>query len=49
MINAAKIDKNELQNAFISEFNSNYEIIRNIKSNKIDITKKEWVIKNAEI
>ena len=40
MINAAKIDKNELQNAFISEFNSNYEIIRNIKSNKIDITKK---------
>ena len=49
MINAAKIDKNELQNAFISEFNSNYEIIRNIKSNKIDITKKEWVIENAEI
>ncbi len=49
MINAAKIDKNELQNAFISEFNSNYEIIRTIKSNKIDITKKEWVIKNAEI
>ena len=49
MINAAKIDKNELQNAFISEFNSNYEIIRNIKSKKIDITKKEWVIENAEI
>ena len=49
IINAAKVDKNELQSAFISEFNSNYEIIRNIKSNKIDITKKEWVIKNAEI
>ena len=49
MINAAKIDKNELQNAFISEFNSNYEIIRNINGKKIDITKKEWFIENAEI
>ena len=49
IINAAKVDKNELQSAFISEFNSNYEIIRNIKSKKIDITKKEWVIENAEI
>ena len=41
--------KNELQDAYISEFNSNYEIIRNIKSKRIDITKKEWVIENAEI
>ena len=49
IINAAKVDKNELQSAFISEFNSNYEIIRNIKSKKIDITKREWVIENAEI
>ena len=49
MINAAKVSKNELQNAYISEFNNNYEIIRNIKSKKIDITQKEWVIENAEI
>ncbi len=49
MINAAKVNKNELQNAYISEFNNNYEIIRNIQSKKIDITKKEWVIENAEI
>ena len=49
MINAAKVSKNELQDAIISEFNSNYEIIRNIQSKKIDITKKEWVIENAEI
>ena len=49
IINAAKINKNELQNAYISEFDSNYEIIRNIKSKKIDITKKEWVVENAEI
>ena len=49
MINAAKVNKNELQNAYISEFNNNYEIIRNIQSKKIDITQKEWVIENAEI
>ena len=49
MINAAKVNKNELQNAYISEFNNNYEIIRNIQSKKIDITKKEWVIENAKI
>ena len=49
MINAAKVNKNELQDAYISEFNSNYEIIRNIQSKKIDITKKEWVIENAKI
>ncbi|MBD1162793.1 LptF/LptG family permease [Pelagibacterales bacterium SAG-MED12] len=49
MINAAKVNKNELQDAYISEFNSNYEIIRNIQSEKIDITKKEWVIENAKI
>jgi len=49
MINASLINQNELLNAYISEFDKDYEIIRNIKSKKIDITKKEWVIKNAEI
>ena len=49
MINAAKVNKNQLEDAYISEFNSNYEIIRHIKSKRIDITKKEWVIENAEI
>ena len=49
MINAGLINQNELLNAYISEFDKNYEIIRNIKSKKIDITNKEWVIKNAEI
>ena len=49
MINAAIVNDNELQDAYISEFNSSYEIIRNIKSKRIDITKKEWVIENAEI
>ena len=49
MINAASVNQNELVNAYISEFNKNYEIIRNIKSKKIDISQKEWVIKNAEV
>ena len=49
MINADRINKNELQDAYISEFNNDYEIIRNIQSKKIDISKKEWVIENAEI
>ncbi len=49
IINAVKVDQNELQNAYISEFDKNYEIIRNIKSKKIDISQKKWVIENAEI
>jgi len=49
MINAGQINQNELLDAYISEFDKNYEIIRNIKSEKIDITYKEWIIKNPEI
>ncbi len=49
MINASSFNNNELVNTYISEFDKNFEIIRNIKSQKIDITNKEWIIKNAEI
>ena len=49
MINARSFNDNELVDTYISEFNKNFEIIRNIKSQKIDISKKEWVIENAEI
>ena len=49
MINAASVNQNELVDAYISEFDKSYEIIRNIKSKKIDISQKEWVIKNAEV
>ena len=49
MINAAKIDQNFLLDTYISEFNQNFEIIRNIKSKKIDISNNEWLIYNAEI
>ena len=49
MINANSFNNNELLNAYISEFDKNFQIIRNIKSQKIDISNKEWVIENAEI
>ena len=49
IINSSKIEQNSLINAFISEFDENYEIIRNIKSDKIDIKSKTWLISNAKI
>ena len=49
MINASSFNNNELLNTYISEFDKNFEIIRNIKSQSINITQKEWIIKNAEI
>ena len=47
MINAGQINQNELLDAYISEFDKNYEIIRNIKSKKIDISNKEWIIEKS--
>jgi lipopolysaccharide export system permease protein len=49
MINAEKIDKNFLVDTYISEFDQNFQIVRNIKSKKIDISKNEWLIYNPEI
>ena len=40
VINASKIDKNYLIGNFITEFDENYNVIKNIKSNKIDISEK---------
>tara|TARA_Y100000389_G_scaffold188439_1_gene211018 strand:+ start:1217 stop:2290 length:1074 start_codon:yes stop_codon:yes gene_type:complete len=49
IINSSKIDGNFLVNNFITEFSSNYEVIRNIKSKKIDIKTKNWIIYEPEI
>ena len=49
IVNSSKIDDNFLINNFITEFDSNYDVIRNIKSEKIDIKNNEWVIYNPEI
>ena len=49
MINASSFNNNELIDAYISEFDKNFKIKRNIKSQKINIEKKECIIENAEI
>ena len=49
IINSSKINKNILEDTFISTFDKNYNLIRNIRSDKIDIKNKEWLIYNASI
>ena len=49
IINSSKIENENLINSFISEFDINYNSIRKIKSNKINIKNKEWLINDAEI
>ena len=49
IINSSKINKNILEDTFISTFDKNYNLLRNIRSNKIDIKNKEWLIYNASI
>ena len=49
IVNASKVDKNFLINSFITEFNTNYEVIRNIKSERINIKKNTWILNDAEI
>lgn len=49
IVNSLKIENNLLINSFITEFDSNYDIIRNIKSKKIDIQNNEWLIYDATI
>jgi len=49
IINSSKINSNILSETFISTFNKNYEFIRNIRSNKVDIKKNEWLIYDASI
>jgi lipopolysaccharide export system permease protein len=49
IINSKKIDKNFLIGNFITEFDEEYNVKRNIKSEKIDISLKKWKIYNAKI
>ena len=41
--------KNFLINNFITEFDENLMLLRNIKSEKIDIKNKKWIIYDAKI
>ena len=49
IVNSSKINKNFLTNTFITTFDENFNLIRSIKSNKIDIKDNEWLIYDATI
>ena len=49
IINSSKINNNILEDAFITVFDENYNLKSNIRSNKIDIKNKTWLIHNASI
>ena len=49
IINSSKIDNNFLTNTFITTFDKNFNLIRSIKSDRIDIKNNEWLIYNATI
>ena len=49
IVNSAKIENNFLINNFITEFNKDYEVIRNLKSDKINIQDIEWLAYDVKI
>ena len=49
IINASKIDQNYLIDNFITEFDSEFNVTKNIMSKKINISKKEWLIYDAKV
>ena len=49
IINASKINNEFLIDTFITEFNENYEVIKNIHSEKINIKERDWIAYNAKI
>jgi lipopolysaccharide export system permease protein len=49
IINSSKMDNQFLIDNFITEFNDKFEVQRNIKSKKINISKKNWKIIDAKV
>ena len=49
IINSSKINSNFLTNTFITSFNKDFELVRSLKSDKIDIKNNEWLIYDATI
>ena len=49
IINSSKIDNNYLTNTFITTFDEDFNLIRSLKSDKIDIKDNEWLIYDATI
>ena len=49
IINSLKIDDNSLVNTFISQFDENYDLLKNIYSEKINIENKNWIARDIKI
>lgn len=49
MINSSRFEDKFLIGTFITEFDNDYNVVRNIQSNKIDISENNWVIYDAKI
>ena len=49
IINSSKIEENLLLDTFITEFDEDFKVIRNIKADKININTKQWKIFDANI
>ncbi len=47
--NSSLVDGNFLYDSFITEFDEDFNVTRNITSSKIDISKNEWIIFNPKI
>ena len=49
IINSSKVNNNFLTNTFITTFDKEFNLLRSIKSKKIDIKNNEWLVYNATI
>ena len=49
IVHASRIENEYLVDTFISQFNENFEVIRHIQSEKINIKKNKWKIFDANI
>ena len=49
IINASKIDQHYLEDVFISEFDKNFNLKRNISIKKVDIKDNNWILYNPKI
>ena len=47
--NSSKIKNNYLIENFITEFDSDFKVLRNIQTEKLDITNNLWIAKNAKV
>jgi lipopolysaccharide export system permease protein len=49
IINASEIEDDFIVDVFISIFDKNYQLIKNLKSKKVNISSKNWILKDATI